>query len=137
MSKKVLYQNLITNLENNKVFYKFYHAITTENSEIEVFDGKNPCLLYGGEIPVFIGKGLPTLIADIAYEKDGKLYQILTNQEVLVIHEGINKRERNQIFAAADIKEASYSDLSRFISVMTVDKRRNISGYEYSYAKRK
>ena len=133
MSKKRLYKNLLTNLESNEVFYKFYHAITDE--EKVSFKGTDPCLLYGAGIPVFTGRGLPTLIYDIAYERDGKLYQILTNQEVVVIHEGVNIREKNQLFAATNISKASSDELRSFVSIMTQQRSKNIKGYEYSYKK--
>ena len=134
MSKKELYNNLMINLENNNEFYKFYHAITSEQT-VE-FNGTNPCLLYGVPISVSTGNTFPILINDIGYKKDGKLYQILTNQEVVVIHEGMNERKDNQIFAAANITAASSNDLKDFVSLMTQRKNKNIKSYEYIYVKK-
>ena len=125
----------MTNIENNNEFYKFSHAIT--DKQIVKFNGKNPCLLYGKGIPVFVDAGIPILIDDIAYEKDGKLYQIITNQEVKVIHEGINEREENQIFAAANIEKATAEDLKNFVLIMTYKRNKNISSYKYTYKKSK
>lgn len=126
INKKEMLNNLKINIKNGKKFYKFSH-ITLDGDKI-YFDGKNPYLLYGINIPVFIEKkNLPIQIYDIAYETDGRLYQILTNQEVKVVHEGINELKDNQILAAKTISPATKSELEEYVSIIT--QRNNIKSY--------
>lgn len=117
-SKKAICNRLIENLEQGEKFYKFSHV--DSNDKVVYFDGKKPSELYGFPIPVeMYGQFFPEFIYDIAYEKEGKLYRILTNKEVVVIKEGLNVKEENQILAAASIKPATASDLSRYVTLIT------------------
>ena len=117
-SKKAICNRLIENLEKGEKFYKFSHV--SSNDKVVYFDGKTPYQLYGFPIPVkMYGQFFPEFISDIAYEKCGKLYQILTNKEVVVIKEGLNVLEENKILAAASIKPATASDISRYVTLIT------------------
>lgn len=115
-NKKALYNNLKKNLVYQQSFYKFSHA--SQDDDDVYFDGKNPCLLYGFPISVSTGTFFPELTYDIAYMNDGRLYQILTNQEVVIVQKGLNHVKENQILASASISPASLEEVSNFVNLM-------------------
>lgn len=121
MNKKQMLKNLKDNLAKDTKYYKFNRIPLRDNETSVYFDGSNPLYQFGIGTTVLYGVNqYPFLISDIAYEENGKLYQILTNKEIKVIEEGINDINEDIITAAATIREASDDYIEFYVSCVTI-----------------
>lgn len=137
--QKEICEILEKNLEDNEVFYIFSRIPIESN--VVFFDGKSSVLQYGIQMPV--ADPLPrgpfpfTMTRDIAYEKEGKLYEILTNKEVKIIKEGKNIIGENEILAAANISVATANELNSFTYLMKYKNNAKTVYDEYQKTKKR
>lgn len=123
---KEFLQTLKNNLLNNAEFYKFNQIYAT-NTNVIYYNGK-PFGKLGVGFPVIVpGTCMPKLMYDLAYKKDGKLYQILTNKEIKVVTLGANIISDEYMLAAEKIELASSEDIEFFVSLMS--KKKNLKLY--------
>ena len=123
MRTNEMLENLLNNLETHNTFYVFNRVPLREGSTSFVYNSANPIFENGFEI------SLPykEFISDIAYEENGKLYQILSNVEVMTIKEGLNRVNNDVILAAHNIHRASSEELRHYKDCMS--KVENIYSY--------
>lgn len=124
MKKKTCLENIKINVETHTNFYKFRY-LNFMNSDIIInFDGENSYLCTGTPVMAFISKNsdVPLRIDDVAYEECGKLYHLITNEEVRRIELGDNLIEKGVIYAAYDsIKPANKKYVDIYSSIVSIN----------------
>lgn len=135
------YKKYLKQMKNNIVthpnLYRFRYALLPENCSRTVnLENNNPCLLYGAGIPVFEDGYLPNIIDDIAYEENGKLFHIITNDEIKKLEPGLNTIENGTIYAASEsIKKVTKGTLEHYVDLMKDET--NICYFYSSYYKKR
>lgn len=107
-----------------------FASVPTAGKSVLYYDGNrwNGLYNYGLSIMCSTGGFSFVSVKDIAYKKDGKLYEVLTNKEVRVIKVGFNKIEEDVIYAANYINKATSEDLRIFCNLLVNDKE-NLKSY--------
>lgn len=130
-----LIKNLNINIETYNNFYRFNRIVDFSKNDF-FYDGKNPMYRYGECFSVVNNKySSPVLLYDIAYKRDGKLYQVLTNIEVCIVKKGFNHFEDNVIKAAEIICIADDLDIKEYVHFMT--QKNNLNNYIDKFIKQK
>lgn len=131
--------NFRYNVEHYKDELYTFGIVPIYNSKEIYYDGVNNLYKYGLPITNFSISFPVVNISDIAYKKDDKYYEILTNREVKPIEMGYTKIKENILYASQLIHKADLEDLNDFYNYLVTCKL-DLKQYlknEKKYCKRK